>query len=281
MASSRLHAGFAAVCTLILAAHVAISPAAGASEGGRHLLQGGRGGAGGNGGAGGISFGGGQPGQGGAAGEGGEGGSPGGVPGADGVPGVTPGVVRPPPSQPPPRPSCNKGEFVLQGRCSKCTSNGKKASFRGVTCTNPEAFKSPSSCSAGTLFGVKIQSISKKDEFKECATTLVFKAEDSGRTNAIGGGNVRVSLLLPKQNSTALSGLTADRYKSSTISLAGVPAKQLRVETIKGEKYARVDFDDTKGELRGLKGKDARLTGVYERKDGVKLCFASKVKICK
>lgn len=263
--------GCGTVLTVLL---VAGQAAAMTSEGGRHLLQG-MGGNGGSGGAGGSSGGGGQPGLGGAAGAGGFGSGGNGIPGQNGAPGGTINFFKPAPK------GCRSGKYIRNGRCTNCVSRFSSASistYRGVTCRNPVANGGPSSCSPGTINGVLIQSVSKADAYKSCAASTVF--QKGSRSNSIGNGNVRVSLLLPNKNSGALSGLMVDRYKVSSISLGGVPAKQSRVETAKGQTVRRVDFDDTKGSLKKFKGKTVLLTGVYRRADNLNLCFSANIKIC-
>lgn len=303
MAAFRAPACFALVSILILATQSFSNSGVAAHEGGRHLLQGGNGGAGGSGGAGGTSFGGGSPGEGGASGSGGAGGAPGGVPGNDGIPGSPGGLTsgnagsgggggggsppKPPPTTPAPTPppvtpapakGCQTGQFVVNGQCKKCLDSGSLSTQRGIECRNTEAFNSPSSCRPGTLDGILIQSVSKANGYKDCARYLVFTS--GNRTNAIAGGNVRVSLLLPATNTIALPGLTASGYNVPSIALAGIPVKQSNIETINGTQTLRVDIDDTKGDLKQYKGTTIYLNGVYSQKGGANLCFAGKVQVC-
>lgn len=156
--------------------------------------------------------------------------------------------------------------------------NGAPGRPGGVINFAPRRPVTPPVKACSNLSGVLIQSISKPDSYTSCATSTV--ATFGKRSNSIGKGKVRVSLLLPNKGTSGLSGPTVYQYQVPSISLAGVPAKQSRVETAKGKKVLRVDFNDTKGLLKKFKGKTVLLTGVYRRADGVKLCFQTKVKIC-
>lgn len=175
----------------------------------------------------------------------------------------------------PPVYKCTFGEYVLQGKCTKCVSKLNTAStetLRGMKCSKPFGSNSGNTCNFGQLNGLQIGKTEQPYTVSNC---IDYKRD-------------LVTLYVPRVGFNFF-GVTALKYFYNTMSIAGapllpvagIPLSYTYPKTINGLKFDALVFKNTAKILSKAAGKQIAINGVLRVAGGFDMCFATTAEVCK
>lgn len=173
------------------------------------------------------------------------------------------------------QPSCAFGEYILNGKCTKCVSKLPTAStetLRGRKCAKPFGGNSINSCNFGFLSGLQIGKTENPFTVSNC---IDYKRD-------------LVTLYVPRAGFNFF-GATAKKYFYDSMSIAGapllpaagIPLSYSYTRVINGIKFDALVFKGTSAILSKAKGKIVAVNGVVRVAGDFDLCFAATAEVCK